>query len=106
MLRRFRTVVQVGAEAMASRKLRTARQGSQAIPTFAQLVHDSVTSGMARREAEAHAKKILESYDLIEVDPSTGKWRYVAGGASIFDPVKTPTAKRPKGKTRRLKGAE
>jgi hypothetical protein len=39
-----------------------------------------------RQAAEAHAMKILASYDLIEVDPRTGKWRYITDGASIFDP--------------------
>jgi hypothetical protein len=91
---------------MASRKLSTASQGGEGIPSFAQLVRDSIAAGMTRTTAEAHARNILASYDLIEVDPRTGRSRFVMGGPSITEAVKTPRRKRPKGKTRRLKGAE
>lgn len=91
---------------MATRKRATATKGGRGIPTFAQIVRESLAAGMARREAEAHAWKIRAAYDVIEVDAKTGRWRYVTGGPSIIDPPKFPTGKRPKGKTRRLKGAE
>jgi hypothetical protein len=91
---------------MATRKRPVSTKHGHGIPTFARLVRESLEAGMTRREAEAHARKIRASYDLIEVNPRTGGWRYVTDGASIFDLAKSPTAKRPKGKTRRLKGAE
>ena len=69
-------------------------------------MRDSLVAGMARREAEAHATKILAAYDLILVNPRTGRWRFVTGGPSIIDLAKTPSRKRPKGKTRKPKGAE
>lgn len=91
---------------MATRKRQAKTERGRGRPTFARLVRESLAAGMTRREAEAHAWNIRASYDLIEVNPRTGRWRFVTDGASIFDLAKPPTAKRPKGKTRRLRGAE
>ena len=76
------------------------------MPTFAQLVLESRAAGMARREAEAHARKILATFDRIVVDPRTGRWRFDTNGPSLIDTTEGAATTRPKGKTRRLKGAE
>lgn len=81
------------------------RKRPAAIPTFAQLVREGIKAGHSRRAAEHHARKILQTFDVIEIDPRTGRWRFITDGPSIFDLVKTPTRK-PKGKTRKPKGAE
>ena len=83
---------------MGSRKDRPAGKDNHGIPTFAQLVQESMTAGMRRRAAEAHARKILGSYDLIVIDTTTGEWRYDTGGPSVFDFDTSPPNKRQKGK--------
>lgn len=94
--------------AKSDRKAKTVRKrpvSARGIPTFAQLVRESIAAGMARREAEAHARTILASYDLIIVDPRTGRWRFDTGGKSIFDAARSLRTQT-KGKTRKPKGAE
>jgi hypothetical protein len=85
---------------VAPRKPTAARPTRHGIPTFARLVRESIAAGMTTREAEAHAWKIRAAFDLIEVDPRTGRRHFVTSGPSIVDLAKTPTRKRPKGKTR------
>jgi hypothetical protein len=91
---------------VATRNRSRTTKAGRGIPTFAQLVREGIAAGHSRQSAEAHARKILASYDVIEVDVSTGKWRFVTGGPSIMDVAKTPARKRPEGKTRKRKGAE
>ena len=57
--------------------------------------------GMSEAQIRQALQKLRAVFDLIEVDPRTGRARIVTGGPSIFDLVKTPTRKRPKGKTRK-----
>ncbi len=82
------------------------RRTTSGLPTFAQLVRENIAAGQSRDEAEAHARKILASYDLIEVNPRTGRWRFVTSGASITDPAKSPQVETTEGKNPKLKGAE
>jgi hypothetical protein len=74
---------------MAARKRpvtkRSPRPGDR---EFRQLVAECMAAGQRRKEAEAHARKILAMYDVFEVDERTGRWRRSTGGPSILDLLK------------------
>lgn len=74
---------------MAARK-RPAAKGSRrpGDREFRQLVAECMAAGQRRKDAEAHARKILAAYDLFEVDERTGRWRRITGGPSILDLMK------------------